>query len=341
MAKRKLSRRQQWRIEKIQEERRKRAERKMAPNTLDVKEEQALGPEEDGVVIANYGVSVELEGSDGQTLRCQLRQNLPQLVVGDRVVWQSAAEGGVVTALHPRRSELSRPDFHGNLRPVAANIDQIMVVAAPAPAYSPEMIDQYLAAAELTGITPVLVFNKFDLIDNENAKAVEDLLESYRRLGYEVLTASTRDSHGLDILRQRLGGKTSVFVGQSGVGKSSLVKALLPELEINVGELSAQSGLGQHTTSTSRLYHLPEGGQLIDSPGVREFRLWPMESSELIHGFREFLPYLGQCKFRDCSHENEPGCALREAVERGEIEARRLSSYQRIVAQLEQYQSSY
>jgi ribosome biogenesis GTPase len=341
MAKRKLSRRQQWRIEKIQEERRQRAERKMARAKVEPGAEHALGHEEGGLITANFGDSVEVENTAGHRVRCQLRQNLPQLVVGDRVVWQSAAEGGVVTALQPRRSELSRPDIHGNLRPVAANIDQILVVAAPAPAYSPEMIDQYLAAAELTGIMPVLVFNKIDLIDTGNAVAVEQLLESYRRLDYEVLTASTHKQHGLDDLRQRLGGKTSVFVGQSGVGKSSLIQALLPEQQLEVGELSEQSGLGQHTTSTSRLYHLPDGGELIDSPGVREFRLWPMEKSQLIHGFREFLPYLGQCKFRDCKHETEPGCALQEAVARGEIEARRLSSYQRIVAQQEQFQTVY
>lgn len=341
MAKRKLNRRQQWRIDKIQEERRKRAERKQGQLTENDLDGHSLGPEEEGIVIANFGASVELEDNEGEPVRCQLRQNLPALVVGDRVVWQRAVEGGVVIAIQPRRSELVRPDAAGNLRPVAANIDQILVVAAPAPAYSPEMIDQYLAAAELTGIAPVLVFNKIDLIDNSNRKAVEQLLQSYHRLGYAVLSASTHDSHGLDALLERLRGNTSVFVGQSGVGKSSLVKALLPEREIGVGELSSQSGLGQHTTSTSRLYHLPAGGAIIDSPGVREFRLWPMESGELLHGFREFVPYLGQCKFRDCRHENEPGCALREAVERGEIEARRLASYLRIAEQQSQYDAVY
>lgn len=340
MAKRKLSRRQQWRIDKIQEERRKRAERKQeAAATLQA--DDALGAEQEGVIVANFGASVELEGADGKTLRCLLRQNLPPLVVGDRVVWQAAAEGGVVTALLPRRSELSRPDPQGSPRPVAANIDQIMVVAAPAPAYSAELIDQYLAAAELTGIDPVLVFNKIDLIDDANRHDVDALLESYRHIGYRVLTASCKASHGLDALNDMLNGRTSVFVGQSGVGKSSLVKRLLPEQAIAVGALSEQSGLGQHTTSTSRLYHLPQGGRIIDSPGVREFRLWPMPEAELIHGFREFAPYIGHCKFRDCRHLQEPGCALLEAVERGAIEARRLASYHRIIRQLEEFETTY
>jgi ribosome biogenesis GTPase len=341
MAKRKLNRRQQWRIDKIQAERRKRAEREQSTGDTSVQNDQHLGPEQEGLVVANFGASVELEDSNARPLRCQLRQNLPQLVVGDRVVWQSTGEGGVVTALLPRRTELARPDSLGGLRPVAANIDQILVVAAPAPLYSPELIDQYLAAAELTGITPVLLFNKIDLIAADNREDVELLLASYRAIGYTVLTASCKASHGLDAVTDALRDKTSVFVGQSGVGKSSLVKALLPEQAIDIGKLSEQSGLGRHTTSTSRLYHLPDGGQIIDSPGVREFRLWPMDESELLHGFREFVPYLGQCKFRDCKHRQEPGCALREAVRSGRIDARRLASYHRIAEQLAQFDVNY
>lgn len=339
MTKRNLNRRQKWRIEKIQEERRKRAERKRSDDSDDLA--NSLGTEEEGLVVANFGASVEVEDRQGEIRRCQLRQNLPTMVVGDRVIWQRAGDGGVVIALQPRASELARPDALGNPRPVAANIDQILVVAAPAPAYSPELIDQYLAAAELTGIEPVLVFNKIDLIDEANRGAVEQLLEGYRAIGYPVLTASTVASHGLEALLTQLRERVSVFVGQSGVGKSSLVQAILPHEALQVGELSAQSGLGQHTTSTSRLYHLPEGGTLIDSPGVREFRLWPMEPGELIHGFREFSPYLGRCKFRDCSHEHEPGCALREAVERGQIAPRRLRSYLRLVAQQGEYATAY
>lgn len=334
MSKRKLNRRQQWRIEKIQQERQQRAERKAARSPVD--ESSSLGPEQEGLLVANYGASVEVEDSEGSAHRCQLRQNLPALVTGDRVVWQAAAEGGVVTALLPRRSVLSRPDHIGEARPVAANIDQILVVAAPAPEFSADLIDQYLAAAELTGITPVLVFNKIDLIDAQKRDRVEAMLLRYRQIGYEVLETSTKIEHGLDSLRQQLNNKTNVFVGQSGVGKSSLVKSLLPQQEISIGELSQQSGLGQHTTSTARLYHLPDGGTLIDSPGVRDFRLWNMSRMALAHGFREFAPYLGHCRFRDCRHETEPHCALREAVEKGEISALRLQSYLRLCVQLEE-----
>lgn len=336
MGKRKLNRRQQWRIEKIQQERQQRAARKAARGTPTDSDSLSLGEEQQGLLIANFGTSVEVEDERGEVYRCLLRQNLPPLVTGDRVVWQTTQEGGVVSALLPRRSVLSRPDSSGEQKPVAANIDQILVVAAPAPEFSPELIDQYLAVAELTGITPVLVFNKIDLIDTEKQAAVNELLQRYRGIGYEIVETSTKQQHGLDALRQQLKNMTSVFVGQSGVGKSSLVKALLPHHEIAVGELSQQSGLGQHTTSTSRLYHLSDGGELIDSPGVRDFRLWPMSCSELAQGFREFANYLGHCRFRDCRHEVEPECALREAVERGEISQCRLESYLRLCTQLEQ-----
>jgi ribosome biogenesis GTPase len=341
MAKRKLSRRQQWRAEKIQQERRERAMRKQARAVTEELAAQALGDEQQGLVVANFGASLEIEAGDGRTVRCQLRQNLPLLVVGDRVVWQAAGDAGVVTAQVERQSQLARPNAQGELKALAANIDQILVVAAPAPRYSADLINQYLAAAELTGISPLLVFNKIDLIEEANRKLVDQLLSTYRAIGYPVLTASTKTDHGLDRLIEQLKGHTSVFVGQSGVGKSSLVKALLPEARISVGALSEQSGLGQHTTSTARLYHLPAGGQVIDSPGVREFRLWPMSRQELARGFVEFSDYLGHCKFRDCTHQHEPGCALREAVDKGRISRQRLESYQKLAEQIEEYEESY
>lgn len=342
MTKRKLNRRQQWRVEKIQEERLQRAERKQSRAVDETLATGAtLGEEQEGLVIASFGASLEIESREGRTLRCKLRQNLPLLVVGDRVIWQASGETGVVTARLERHSQLSRPDAQGELKALAANIDQILVVAAPAPLYSSDLINQYLAAAELTDVTPLLVFNKIDLIDQQNREAVEALLGVYRRIGYPVITASTKQEHGLDTLIAQLKGHTSVFVGQSGVGKSSLVQALLPEARINVGELSAQSGLGQHTTSTARLYHLPTGGQVIDSPGVREFRLWPMSRQQLAQGFIEFRPWLGQCKFRDCTHQHEPGCALQKALADGSISRLRIESYQKIARQLEEYDPVY
>ncbi|MEN8170101.1 MAG: small ribosomal subunit biogenesis GTPase RsgA [Pseudomonadota bacterium] len=341
MAGRKLNRRQQWRIEKIQDERRARLERKQERLEQRISGDGGLGAEQTGLVIASFGASLEIEAENGERLRCLLRQNLPLIVVGDRVVWQAAQEGGVVTALLERTTLLARPDAHGELKGLAANLDQIIVVAAPAPAYSTELIDQYLAAAELTGITPLLLFNKIDLIREEDEDEVSQLLQRYRDIGYRVLTSSTRINHGLEQLIEQLKGHTNVFVGQSGVGKSSLSNALMPEVNIAVQALSEQSGLGQHTTSTARLYHLPQGGIVIDSPGVREFRLWPMDETTLAEGFREFHPFLGMCKFRDCKHQKEPRCALKTALEEGKISSERLHNYHKIVGQLREFTEDY
>lgn len=332
MSKRKLTRQQAWRIEKIQEERRQRAQRKAVD--LEQCDGEQLGPEQEGLVIANYGAALDVEDAAGNLHRCRLRQNLELLVPGDRVIWQGIGQddAGVVVALQPRRTLLARPDALGALRPLAANIDQILVVAAPRPAYSTDLIDQYLVAAESTGVTPLIVFNKVDLItETAEREQITHDLERYRHLGYRVIRASTLAQHGLDEVIAALHGKCSVFVGQSGVGKSSLVHALLPQQDIKVGALGERSGLGRHTTSAARYYALPGGGAIIDSPGVREFSLWHMEAPELARGFIEFRPYLGGCRFRDCSHRHEPGCALRQAVADGAISAERLASFHRMV----------
>jgi len=332
MSKRKLTRQQAWRIEKIQEERRQRAQRKAVD--LEQCNGEPLGPEQEGLVIANYGAALEVEDAGGGVHRCRLRQNLELLVPGDRVIWQGIGQeaAGVVVALLPRRTLLARPDALGALRPLAANIDQILVVAAPRPAYSTDLIDQYLVAAENTGITPLIVFNKVDLIsDAAEQDRIEHDLQRYRRIGYRVIRASTLAQHGLDEVIAALHDRSSVFVGQSGVGKSSLVHALLPQQDIKVGALGERSGLGRHTTSAAHYYALPGGGAIIDSPGVREFSLWHMEAPELARGFIEFRPYLGRCRFRDCSHRHEPGCALRQAVGDGAISAERLDSFHRMV----------
>ncbi len=332
MSKRKLTRQQTWRIDKIQEERRQRAQRKAVD--LEQCDGEPLGSEQPGLVIANYGAALDVEAADGNVHRCRLRQNLELLVPGDRVIWQSIGQGtdGVVVALEPRRTLLARPDALGEPRPLAANIDQIMVVAAPRPAYSTDLIDQYLVAAENTGITPLIVFNKVDLlVDPADTQRIEQDLARYRQIGYRVIQASTVAQHGLDEVLDALRGKSSVFVGQSGVGKSSLVKMLLPQHEVKVGALTERSGLGRHTTSSARYYHLSDSGAIIDSPGVREFSLWHMEAPELAQGFIEFRNFLGSCRFRDCSHRHEPGCALQQAVTDGSISAERLASYHRMV----------
>ncbi len=331
MTKRKLTRRQAWRAEKIQAERLARSEKKVS-DIEDNLEGSGLGPEQPGRVITRYGAQVDIESDEHTLYRCVLRRNLPSPVCGDRVVWQAGInQTGVVVAVEPRQTLLERPDADNQIKPVAANINQILVVAAPPPALDIDLINSYLVAAEMTGIQPVLVFNKIDLLDEDSLKKLKDRLKPYEDIGYTVIYASCKTSHGLNDLVKYLQGKTSILVGQSGVGKSSLIQELLPEEELRVGALSESSGLGRHTTTATRLYHFPAGGELIDSPGVRSFRLGHVSKNQLTDGFIEFRPYLGQCKFSDCLHKVEPVCAIREAVDTGDISQERYDSYQRIL----------
>lgn len=331
MAQRKLTRRQAWRAEKIQQERRARAQKKTS-DVENVLQGSELGPEQAGRVIIRFGTQVDIEDEQGVLHRCLMRQNLPPLVCGDRVVWQAGKDNtGVVVAMEERQSLLERPDADNQLKPVAANINQILVVAAPEPALDMDLINRYLVAAEITGIPPLLVINKLDLLDTAALAQLKQRLRIYSDIGYEIVYASTRGEHGLDQLMAHLRDKTSIFVGQSGVGKSSLIQALLPHEELRVGALSEGSGLGRHTTSATRLYHFPGGGELIDSPGVRAFRLGHASVEQITDGFVEFQPYLGHCRFHNCRHEVEPDCALQAAVENGEIARERFDSYQRIV----------
>jgi ribosome biogenesis GTPase len=336
MSKRKLSRQQAWRIEKVQEERAKRAARRDT-DAQDALTGGELGPEQEGLVVAHYGTQVAVESEPGSSQRCHMRANLEGLVTGDRVVWCEGDPMGVVVAQQERHSVLSRPDPYGKLKPVAANIDQIMVVIAPVPEPHANLIDRYLVAAEAVGIEPVILLNKVDLLDADPSlqTALNELLAIYPSLGYQVLRTSIKDS-GLEELHSALRERTSVFVGQSGVGKSSLVNVLLPEADIRVGPLSESTQKGTHTTTTALLLHLNCGGTLIDSPGIREFGLWHMNKDQVEQGFREFRPLLGTCKFRDCQHEQEPGCAILQGVESGVVSEKRLDSYRRIVASLDE-----
>lgn len=339
MSNRKLTRRQSWRIEKIQEERKARARRREGKIAQGLRDD-SLGPEQPGLVVVHYGAQLDVEpiSKPGETWRCHLRANLPHLVTGDRVVWKASNKGdiGVVVALEDRDSLLSRPNMRGQLKPVAANIDYIVLVIASVPVPYPNLIDRYLVAAETVAIEPVILLNKTDLQEDEaSCQVLTGMLMNYERIGYRVLKASVRTGYGLDELKSLLNEHTSVFVGQSGVGKSSLVNTLLPGVDTRVGSLSKSRGKGIHTTTAARLFHFPTGGTLIDSPGIREFGLWHMKPENVLHGFREFRPFIGLCKFRDCSHEKEPGCAIRNALLNGDIIQERMDSFQNILNSLE------
>lgn len=285
-----------------------------------------------GLVIVNYGKQLILEDQNGELKRCVMRRNTGRIVCGDRVTWSDiSADEGVVEERLPRDNVLTRVINTGNTRPLAANIDQVIIVAAAEPALEPFLIDKYTVAAELTNAKPLLVINKVDLLDSPTQAETDRLLDEYRDIGYRALYTSAHKNIGMKAFTEQLVDHTSILVGQSGVGKSSLVKRLLPDLEISIGKLSEASRLGKHTTTATTLYSLPDGGRLIDSPGVRDFKLEATEPERLMSGFREFSPFIGKCQFNDCRHMSEPGCAIKAGAQDGIISNRRLESYRNLV----------
>lgn len=280
-----------------------------------------------GLVISYYGKTVAVEDPTGLVYSCHLRRNQPLPVVGDQVIWQLGPDQtGTIVSIEPRSSQLMRGEAHGKLKAIAANVDAIFIIMAPPPSFSSFLVDRYTIAAELSNIQPILVINKADLLSPENEKKVEDLLNIYKKVPYTAILSSVYTHDGLQEIAQALAGKTGVLVGPSGVGKSSIIAALGVDSQIRIGEVSDR-GAGKHTTTATRLYHLRNGGHLIDSPGVREFNLWEISLEALKQGFPEFKAHQN-CKFRDCKHLKEPGCKIKEAVEAGRVHASRYETYQ-------------
>ncbi|GGC58103.1 small ribosomal subunit biogenesis GTPase RsgA [Marinobacter halophilus] len=345
MAKRKLNNRQQWRIEKIQKDRATRAARR-EQSVVQQDEAGELGQEQEGLVIAHYGQQLDIEALEGdepgRVFRCFVRANIDSLVTGDRVVWRPGkSETGVIVARCERGNLLQRPDNFGALKPVAANIDHIVLVIAPEPEPHDNLIDRYLVASESCDIPAVILLNKTDLINDQNRRQIDTLLSRYEGLGYKVArtSATAGDGKPAPEVEALVRDQTTVFVGQSGVGKSSIIQTLLPDELLRVGAVSESTGKGVHTTTTAKLFHLPAGGDLIDSPGIREFGLWHMTPQEVEYGFREIRPLIGMCKFRNCRHMGDPGCALDAAVEAGTVSRERLKSFHRILQAMAEQQA--
>lgn len=287
-----------------------------------------------GQVITRFGAELLVEIAPQVVLRCTARRKLEHITCGDWVRWEHQTQGNAaVTAILPRKNVLERPDSRGKLRPVAANIDLLVVVASWQPAPMWEMLDRYLIAAQRLGSDVVLVMNKADLRATHASAEAEACLAEYVQIGYAVLHVSADHGEGIEAVLAAIQGRTAVVVGQSGVGKSSIAARLLPDAVIRIGSI-AETGEGRHTTTVATLYRLPSGGALVDSPGVRDFGLVGLDFAALEAGFPEFAPWLGQCRFSNCTHHHEPGCAVKTAVSDGQLPPRRFARYLDLLATL-------
>ncbi|GAB7562885.1 ribosome small subunit-dependent GTPase A [Methylobacillus methanolivorans] len=278
-----------------------------------------------GLVIASYGKRYGVELEDGTELSCVTRGKKTDLACGDKVkVKLTGPNEAVVEQLEPRSSLLYRSNsFRSKM--LAANVSQAVIVLATQPSFYEELLNRCLVACEAAGVKAVIVLNKCDL---DNADDVLLRLQDYAGLGYTIQPLSARGN--IAPLKQWLQGETSVLVGQSGMGKSTIVNALLPDKMVRTQEVSTVLDSGKHTTTAAHLYHLDAQSKLIDSPGLQEFGLNHLDAEQLELAFVEFRPYLGQCRFNNCRHLKEPDCAIQAAVDAGAILPRRLGFYQQL-----------
>lgn len=292
----------------------------------------------EALVLVSYGSQGVVMLDDGDRKPCKFRRQVGRPYCGDRVSVARADEATlVVEAVLPRKNYFVRTDDRLRQNIIAANLDQVLIVVATRPLPSRDLMERYLLAVHSLGIEPVIVFNKtdLDLAADETANGVQvlDHMPEYEALGYTVIRTSCKTAPGIAGLRSILKDRTSILVGQSGVGKSSLINQLIPDLQIQTGALSNATGKGTHTTTSTMLYQLTDGGYLIDSPGVWEYGIWKLANDELAAGFIEFKPWLGQCRFNDCLHSSEPGCAIKQAVAAEHIRDWRFQSYLRLLEQ--------
>lgn len=314
MAKRRLSHQQKRRI-------------KQAQQNLELDRRDHL----QGLVISHHGGEIEIEPdadqpSDRSNIYGNPRANLGQIVCGDRVLYQNEKGNPAIIGILPRQNLLQRQDGFGQLKTIAANVSQLLICLAVEPEPNLFLLDQYLLSAEHQGIQALIVLNKIDLFTDNHSDPF-NLKAIYEPAGYDIIYTSIVDNRNIEALQQRCIDHVNVISGVSGVGKSSLTKAILPEQEIQIREISQANREGRHTTRTSRLYHLPLGGDLIDTPGVRGFRPVVQTDQSVASGFRDIADHAQYCRFNNCRHINEPGCAVLAALNNNEIHPSRYQNY--------------
>lgn len=282
-----------------------------------------------GTVVAAYGRRYTVELDDRQRISCVTRGKKTDLACGDQVeIHLTDRHEGVIERVSPRHSLLYRSNAYRS-KLLAANITQLVIVLATQPSFYETLLNRCLIAAEVIGIRTLIVLNKCDLDENDDALAA---LQHYQALGYPLQRLSARED--INPLRSWLTGQRSLLVGQSGMGKSTIINALIPDASVRTQEISRTLDSGKHTTTATHLYHLDENSQLIDSPGLQEFGLSHLTTDQLEHAFVEFRPYLGKCRFNNCKHLREPGCAITIAAQAGQIHDRRLACYQDLLREI-------
>jgi ribosome biogenesis GTPase / thiamine phosphate phosphatase len=286
-----------------------------------------------GTVLSVGGLQNPVQTPDGRIYQCATRRLLKTLstdqrnvvAAGDQVLFRPADNAeGIIERIEPRHGVLCRTS-RGRQHVIVANVDQLLIVGSAAePMLKPNLIDRLLLTAEKSAIRPIVCINKIDLIDPSD---LQPLVGVYGQLGYQVILLSAVRGWGIERLRQQVGGRRSVVVGQSGVGKSSLLNAIEPGLGLKVSTVSLETEKGRHTTTAARLIPLIAGGYLVDTPGIRQFQLWDVIPEEVAGYFRELHPYVSQCRFPNCTHLHEADCAVKHAVAEGRLDVRRYESY--------------
>ena len=285
-------------------------------------------PQTDATVVATYSRRMRLRLGDGTQADSRIKGKKLKPVCGDHVLAEKIENESdwLITEILPRNNQLSRPNLRGKVEILAANVELLLVVAAAAPEPDWFIVDRYLAAAETMGVNAAVIFNKTDIA------AADVNFPDYAKVGYDTISCSAESGHNIESIRELLGQQTAIIVGQSGVGKSSIINALLGNNSLRTAAISTKNQEGRHTTVNSEMLDIPGGARIIDSPGVRDYAPALSEMHQVLQGFRELQSAGQECRFANCKHLREPGCAVKGGVEAGEISARRYESYRRLFA---------